>query len=106
MECHVLLPEELMLRPLGGCSSPSVARLLEQQVGVVAKSTISKGSRFHPVQGTVRCGRLEVYSTLSQDDVSQISFSQKSHWSNLYSKKFSSDVRASAKMTAKLTLVN
>ncbi len=77
METHVLLPRELCLTsPDLSCSSPSVARLLEQRVGVTvgtgADGGVAKGTRFHPAQGTVRCGRIEVYSTLPLDDVSTV----------------------------------
>ncbi len=74
MESHVLLPRDLSLvsLPTSDCSSPSVARLLEQRVGVAAgEGGVEAGRRFHPAQGTVRCGRMEVYSALQQDDVSE-----------------------------------
>jgi sensor domain CHASE-containing protein len=72
MESHVLIPEELSLsvRSPSGCSSPSVARLLEQRVAVVAARDIARGTRFGPAQGTIRIGRIDVYSTLQDNDVS------------------------------------
>lgn len=72
MECHVLIPDSLMLmpRPLSGCSSPSVARLLEQEIMVGTRVPIPKGTKFHSLEGTVKFGKLDVYSTLPEDDVS------------------------------------
>ncbi len=72
----MLLPPELSLTSSlassSDCSSPSVARLLEQRVGVAAgPAGLSEGARLHPATGTVRCGRIEVYSTLQEDDVSE-----------------------------------
>ena len=34
---------------------------------------VSKGTRFAPTSGTVRIGRLDVYSTLQDNDVSTVS---------------------------------
>ena len=76
MESHVLIPEELTLRSASSpdCSSPSVARFLEQGVSVIAARDIPKGTRFTPDQGTLRIGRLDVYSTLQQNDVRRTFF--------------------------------
>ena len=73
MESHVLLPRALCLlpAPAPGCSSASVARLLEHRVGVAAMSSrLEPGARLGAAEGTVRCGRIEVYSTLQENDVS------------------------------------
>ena len=72
METHVLIPPEFMLKvkPNLQCSSPAVAKLLEQQVAVVSTVELPKGLQIHPAQGTVRCGKLEIYSTLPENDVS------------------------------------
>ena len=72
METHVLIPNELILkvRPSANCSSPSVAKLLEQQVSVTCTVALPKGWQIHPMQGTLRCGKLEVYSTLKDENVS------------------------------------
>ena len=72
METHVLIPPEFQLkvRPSSQCSSPSVAKLLEQQVTVVSNVELPKGVQIHPAQGTVRCGKLDIYSTLPENDVS------------------------------------
>ena len=48
----------------------AVAKLLEQQVTVVSNVELPKGVQIHPAQGTVRCGKLEIYSTLPDNDVS------------------------------------
>ena len=80
METHVLIPHPLILkvRPSANCSSPSVAKLLEQQVSVTTTLQIPKGWQIHPAQGTLRCGKLEVYSTLNDDNVSTTFLSQRS----------------------------
>ena len=73
METHVLIPPEFMLRVRPSslqCSSPAVAKLLEQQVAVVSTVELPKGLNIHPAQGTVRCGKLEIYSMLPENDVS------------------------------------
>jgi hypothetical protein len=80
MECHVLMPRELELvvrRPSGGFHE--VGRLLEPSVGVAARVGVSKGDRFTPVGGTgvqstcsVRCARVEIYSQLGSEDVSEL----------------------------------
>ena len=72
METHVLIPPEFLLkvRPSSQCSSPQVAKFLEQQVTVVSTVELPKGLQIHPAQGTVRCGKLEIYSTLPENDVS------------------------------------
>lgn len=70
METHVLMPPEFMLKVSIKCSSPSVAKLLEQQVTVFSNVELPKGLEIYPTQGTVRCGKLEIYSTLSEYDVS------------------------------------
>ena len=74
METHVLIPNELILkvRPSANCSSPSVAKLLEQQVSVTCSVALPKGLKIFPTHGTLRCGKLEVYSTLNAANVSQI----------------------------------
>ena len=68
----MLIPPEfkLKVRPSSQCSSPSVAKLLEQQVTVVSNVELPKGVQIHPAQGTVRCGKLDIYSTLPENDVS------------------------------------
>lgn len=83
METHVLIPHPLILkvRPSANCSSPSVAKLLEQQVSVTTTLQIPKGWQIHPAQGTLRCGKLEVYSTLNHDNVST-TFSERSEVRN------------------------
>eukprot|EP00095_Tigriopus_kingsejongensis_P001551 maker-scaffold424_size175595-snap-gene-0.23 protein:Tk01551 transcript:maker-scaffold424_size175595-snap-gene-0.23-mRNA-1 annotation:"zinc finger protein 235-like isoform x1" len=70
MESRVLLPEELVLCAKNNreCSS-SVARLLEQTVGVAARVPLPTGHVFFPLQGTVRVGKLDIYSTLPDSDV-------------------------------------
>ena len=73
MESHVLIPEDFCLASRTAaelCSSPSVARLLEQGVAVVAAADVAKGKTFSPTDGTLRIGRLDVYSTLQDSDVS------------------------------------
>ena len=61
--------------------SPLVAKLLEQQVSVTTTLQIPKGWQIHPAQGTLRCGKLEVYSTLNHDNVST-TFSERSEVRN------------------------
>ena len=73
MESHVLIPKSLTLisRP-PDATSPSVARLLEENVGVAAgREGVAKGTRFGSAHGSVRCGKLHIYSTLPLDDVSK-----------------------------------
>lgn len=72
MESHVLIPKELSLisRP-PEATSPSVARLLEEHVGVTAREGVVKGTRFGSAHGSVRYGKLHIYSTLPLDDVSK-----------------------------------
>ena len=79
----MLLPCDLVLcvkSCAADCSSPSVARFLEQKVGVTngrKGRVLKKGEVFRAGQGTVRFGRLEVYSTLGDTDVSEILFSRR-----------------------------
>ena len=73
METHVLIPAELILKVKPSnfqCSSPLVAKFLEQKISVVTKVALPKGLQIYPTQGSVRCGNLEIYSTLGSDDVS------------------------------------
>ena len=70
METNVLIPRELALKVCEVATFSSVAKLLEHQVSVVTKVDLPKGVRIHPAQGTVRCGRLDVYSSLPSNDVS------------------------------------
>ena len=75
METHVLLPPELILsvRPKSeDCTSPVVARFLEQSVTVVTRIRLEKGFQIHPapINSTVRSGKLDIYSTLPTNDVS------------------------------------
>ena len=75
METHVLLPPELILsvRPKSDdCTSPVVARFLEQSVTVVTRTRLEKGFQIHPapINSTVRSGKLDIYSTLPTNDVS------------------------------------
>ena len=76
METHVLIPPEfkLKVRPSSQCSSPSVAKLLEQQVTVVSNVELPKGVQIHPAQGTIRCGKLDIFSTFPETDVSFFGF--------------------------------
>ena len=69
MESLVLIPEDFVLGLRPSSSSPSLARLLEPEVGVFTRVGVAKGTRFYPAQGTVRTGRLDIYSTLPEDDV-------------------------------------
>ena len=70
MESHVLMPEALSLSVQRPSPSMSVARMLESTVAVVAAQEVAKGTRLAPATGTVRIGRLDVYSTLQDNDVS------------------------------------
>ena len=75
METHVLMPPELVLslKPKPeDCSSPAVARFLEQSVTVVTRVRLEKGFQLHPAPpgATVRSGKLDIYSTLPVHDVS------------------------------------
>ena len=77
METHVLLPPELILsvRPKSeDCTSPVVARFLEQSVTVVTRTRLEKGFQIHPapINSTVRSGKLDIYSTLPTNDVSNL----------------------------------
>ena len=75
METHVLMPPELVLslnsKP-EDCTSPAVARFLEQSVTVVTRVRLEKGFQLHPAPpgATVRSGKLDIYSTLPVHDVS------------------------------------
>ena len=74
METHVLIPPEFMLKVRPSSQSPAVAKLLEQQVSVISCVPLAKGVQIHPLQGTVRCGKLDIYSTLAENDVSCFDF--------------------------------
>ena len=69
MESLVLIHEDLVLGLRPSSASPSLARLLEPEVGVFTIVGVPKGTRFYPAQGTVRAGRLDIYSTLPENDV-------------------------------------
>ena len=76
METHVLLPPELLLsvRPKSeDCTSPVVARFLEQSVTIVTRTRLEKGYQMHPapLNATVRSDKLDIYSTLPRNDVSK-----------------------------------
>ena len=76
METHVLMPPELVLsvRPTPeDCSSPAVARFLEQSVMVTTRIRLEKGLQLQPASpgATVRSGKLDVYSTIPSHDVSE-----------------------------------
>ena len=76
METHVLLPPELVLslRPKSeDCTSPVVARFLEQSVTIVTRTQLEKGFQMHPapINATVRSDKLDIYSTLPPNDVSK-----------------------------------
>lgn len=73
----MLIPPELILavRPKSeDCTSPVVARFLEQSVSVVARVQLKKGFQIHPapIGATVRSGKLDIYSTISSTDVSYL----------------------------------
>ena len=72
METHVLIPRELRLkvRPNTQAASPSIAKLLEHKVSIISTVELPKGLKIHPAQGTVRCGKLELYSTFEESEVS------------------------------------
>ena len=75
METNVLMPQELILsvRPKSeDCTSPVVARFLEQSVTVVTRVRLEKGFQIHPAPSgaTLRSGKLDIYSTLPTHDVS------------------------------------
>jgi hypothetical protein len=44
----------------------TVAKLLEQPVSLVSTVELPKGLKIHPAQGTIRCGKLEINSTISE----------------------------------------
>ena len=75
METHVLMPPELILsvrtKP-EDCSSPAVARFLEQSVTVLTRVRLEKGFQLHPAPSgaTVRSAKLDIYSTIPAHDVS------------------------------------
>ena len=75
----MLMPPELILavRPKSeDCTSPVVARFLEQSVSVVTRVRLEKGFKLHPAPfgATVRSGKLDIYSTIPEHDVSKILF--------------------------------
>ena len=70
METHVLIPRELTLKVRPNTQSPSIAKLLEPRVSIISTVELPKGLKIHPAQGTVRCGKLELYSMFGQKDVS------------------------------------
>jgi len=85
METCVLIPPEfsLVLRPRENsitttpiCNGykkkdKNSSRMYEMGVCVWSNQHIRKGSCFLPFQGTIRLDRLEVYSLLDDNDVSQ-----------------------------------
>ena len=74
METHVLIPRELTLKVRPNTQSPSIAKLLEPRVSIISTVELPKGLKIHPAQGTVRCGKLELYSMFGQKDVSLFIF--------------------------------
>ena len=69
METYVLIPPELRLKVRPNLQSPSIAKLLEPCVSIVSTVDLPKGLKLHPAQGTVRCGKLELYSTFEEREV-------------------------------------
>ena len=71
----MLMPPELILsvrtKP-EDCSSPAVARFLEQSVTVLTRVRLEKGFQLHPAPSgaTVRSAKLDIYSTIPAHDVS------------------------------------
>ena len=70
----MLLPAEFYLNRKSSSDSPFVTRLLEEKVTVTSATFIEKGHKFHPLEGTVRWGKLDVFSTLDKNDVNIIYF--------------------------------
>lgn len=66
METQVLIPQELSLV----LTAPGGRKSGEQVASVFALVEIPKGTVLHPFQGTVRIDKLEIYSCLDENDVS------------------------------------
>lgn len=69
MDTCVLIPEEFSLVLT---LHPNPKNILEMNVALWSNKTLPPGARFYPDQGTVRLDKLEVYSKLKEDDVSNI----------------------------------
>lgn len=65
METQVLIPQEFSL-----LLSPGGKKSREQVASVVASVEIPKGRVVHPFQGTIRTDKLEIYSEIDENDVS------------------------------------
>lgn len=66
METCVLIPQEfsLVVTAAGARNSG------EQVVSVWSTTRIKQGTLYHPFQGTVRIDKLNIYSYINDDDVS------------------------------------
>lgn len=66
METCVLIPQELSL----AVTAAGARNSAEQSVSVWSSMRIKQGEMYYPFQGTVRIDKLNIYSYVSDDDVS------------------------------------
>lgn len=66
METSVLIPQEFSL----AITAAGARNSGEQTVSVWSSTRINKGELYHPFRGTVRIDKLNIYSYVSDDDVS------------------------------------
>lgn len=70
METCVLIPQELSL----AVTSAGARNSAESSISVWSSTRIKQGVLYDPFQGTVRIDKLNVYSYVSDDDVSTNGF--------------------------------
>lgn len=70
METCVLIPQEFAL-VLTTATTTETDKVSKEHIATVwTTNTISQGTLFYPFQGTVRIDKLDIYSSLNEDDVS------------------------------------
>ena len=73
--CGIIIHEhekgiESLFRDKFRCVAFTLARAMSDLLMLKTVRKVVKGTRFAPASGTVRIGRLDVYSTLQDNDVS------------------------------------
>lgn len=70
METCVLIPQEFSL----AVTAAGARNSGEQMVSVWTTTRIKQGALYYPFQGTVRIDKLNIYSYITEEDVSRIFF--------------------------------
>lgn len=87
METCVLIPQEFSL----AVTAAGARNSGEQMVSVWTTTRIKQGALYYPFQGTVRIDKLNIYSYISEEDVSTYSifiiFILGRTWHNMFKKK-------------------